>query len=169
MRPLTSRLTLCIAALFFPITAFAQSGSSATAPPEIAAAYAAMNQGAEQHDPNPIFRSYTPDAIGIEPNGKTYSFRSMDKMTHDMIVNAQSSTGTTDIQKVVVQPDGVTVTLHQHAIMTNINPKTQFLDTTVIDYIERDHWVKYKGQWRINRAHTLSSSMTLNGKPFSDM
>ena len=167
MRANTYRTLVAAATLAALACGVCQAQTSSAAPPEIQSAYEQMDRAAAQRDPNPILKMFAPNALFINETGHVMPFALYRQMVHDSIVTSQSIDSKTVIQSASVQPDGVTVTVAHRSSQTTVHPKTGILDDTRVAYVERDHWIQIRGQWKINRSRLLDESVMVNGKPYT--
>jgi ketosteroid isomerase-like protein len=162
-----TRIRFCAAALFAGFLALTptMSRAYADAPPEIVDAYQQMDSTVDQRDPESLLKFYTWNAIFLTPTGAPVSRAQIADNLRSAVRASQSIDSNTTIDDAEAGTDGVTATVTQKVVYTEIDPGSQILYTTFATTQMRDHWVQVGGGWRINRSRVISASRTTN-KPW---
>lgn len=124
-----------------------------------------------QKDIDGTLAHYAPDFVGVGAGGKTHDLKEerADFLKTWSAVPAKSTVSKSTIEKLTLGKAGgkvaATVTLHRHAILLLVNPRSGLNDVLVLDGTYLDVWAKRAGSWLLTREQALAVKATMDGKP----
>ena len=148
------------------LTSALRADPAADARRAIQAAYNTSNAAAARKDAAGTLAHFTPDAVAVDTHGQATPIAQHQEMATHLFAAARTVTARTVIQKfALARPGQATATVHEHVVLTLMNPQTQQPAQLVVDDTARDLWVKTAQGWRQKRSQDLTYTSTLNGQP----
>ena len=174
------RFLPCFAvAALFALTSTAHADARSDAKNGIQKAYNTLNAAVARKDLNGVMAHRDPNYVFISAKGEQKNAQQARAATEALLRVARSARIKSTVQNVTLRKGGAVVSVKENARFVLVVPPrrsarqgtlqltqpTAAKQVMVVNNTAREFWVKQGGRWRTKQSRTLSTKVTVNGKP----